>query len=318
MVRGIYLAQASRMNRGLSLWRRLADARVARIVSVAVSIVVSGCNLVEKVRSPTAPSPVGPPAATAPVRYTAIGASDAIGIGATVVCVPFAECENGTGYVPVLARQLRAAREVTLLNLGIPASVLSPAIHQIARQYGREIPANFVDREMPFVASNSTLVTILGGPNDVNALADAIERGAAGSDLRGYIDTQVRAFGADYDRLVRGVRDRATEAFIIVLNVPNLAGLPYAATYSLQRRQVLQAVSVGFSREANRQAGSGVVVLDLMCDAAVYDSSRFSSDGFHPNDAGYAHLAARLLTLVNGASSTPAGACGQMGLVPSL
>ena len=55
------------------------------------------------------------------------------------------------------------------------------------------------------------------------------------------------------------------------------------------------------SREANRQAGTGVSVLDLMCDAQVYDASRFSSDGFHPNDAGYAYLAQRLQAIVNGA-----------------
>jgi lysophospholipase L1-like esterase len=298
----------------MSLSRRLGYA----VVASTITIVFGGCDIVDRLRSPTAPSSVAPPAANAPVRYTAVGASDANGVGATVVCVPFTECENGTGYVPVLARQLRATREVTLLNLGIPGSVLSPTIQQIARQHGRDVPANFVEREMPFVASNSTLVTILGGPNDVNALADAIEKGAAGSDVRGYIEAQVRAFGADYDRLVRGVRDRAADAFIIILNVPNLAGLPYAANYSLQRRQVLQAISVGFSREANRQGGSGVVVLDLMCDAPVYDSNRFSSDGFHPNDAGYAHFAARLLNLVNGAASAPAGACGQMTLVPSL
>lgn len=291
-------------------------------VACALTIVLGGCGIADKLRSPTAPSPaaspVGPPAPNAPVRYTAIGASDANGVGATVLCVPFTECENGTGYVQVLARQLRTTREVTLLNLGIPGAVLSPAIQHIARQHGRDILANFVDREMPFVAANSNLVTILGGPNDVNALVDAIEKGAAGSDVRGYVDTQVRAFGADYDRLVRGVRDRATDAFVVVLNEPNLAGLPFAVNYSLQRRQLLQAISVGFNREANRQAGSGVVVIDLMCDGVMYDSSSFSSDGFHPNDAGYAHIAARLLNVMNGAASTPASACGQMTFVPPL
>lgn len=302
----------------MSVSRRLGYALAASTITVVLGGVLGGCDIVDRLRPPTAPSPVEPPAANAPVRYTALGASDANGVGATVACAPFTECENGTGYVPVLARQLRATREVTLLNLGIPGSVLSPAIQQIARQHGRDIPANFIEREMPFVASTSTLVTILGGPNDVNALADAIDKGAAGSDVRGYIDAQVRAFGADYDRLVRGVRDRAADAFIIVLNVPNMAGLPYAANYSLQRRQVLQAISIGFSREANRQAGIGVVVLDLMCDPPVYESARFSSDGFHPNDSGYAHIAARLFTVVNGAASAPAGACGQMTLVPPL
>ena len=78
---------------------------------------------------------------------------------ARVPCVPFTACENGTGYVPVTARQLRASHEVTVMNLGIPASVLSPSVEAIARQIGREVTGNFVDRQMPFVPTNSTVVT---------------------------------------------------------------------------------------------------------------------------------------------------------------
>ncbi len=295
----------------------LSRALAYTIVISAAAVVCSGCGLFNKDESPTAPTP-GPPAAAAPIRYAAIGASDAIGVGASVVCVPFTPCENGTGYVPVLARRLGTSRELTLTNLGIPGSVLSPAIYQIAQAHGRDLPANFVDREMPFVPATSTLVTIFGGGNDTNALADAIERGAAGSDVRGYIATQVRAFGTDYDRLVSGVRARAPHAFIIVINLPNLAGLPYAAGYPQPRRQVLQAISIGFAREANRQAGAGAVVLDLLCDAQAYDCARFSSDGFHPNDAGYAYLAERLLAIVNGATPPVAASCSQTTLVPGL
>ncbi len=265
-----------------------------------------------------APSPATPPAAGAPVFYTAIGASDAMGVGGSVPCLPFTPCDGGTGYVPLIVRQLRATRAVTLLNLGIPGAVLSPTIHEIAGRFGREIPANFVDRQMPFVQSNATLVTIFGGGNDVNALGDAIERGAAGTDFRGYVDTQVRAFGADFDRLVRGVRDRAPSAFIVVLNLPNFALLPYASAYSAQRRQVLQAISVGFSREANEQVGNGAVVVDLMCDGRTYEGGRFSNDGFHPNDAGYSQLAEKLLAAINGNASSPPASCAQMTRFPAL
>ena len=297
--------------------------RLLRVAAYAILLTASivglvACGLFDKDESPTAPSAPRPPVASAPVRYTAIGASDAIGVGASVVCVPFTPCENGTGYVPLLARRVAGSREVTLTNLGIPGAVLSPTIYQIAQAHGRDIPANYVDREMPFVPSNATLITIFGGANDTNALGDAIERGAAGNDVRGYIATQVRAFGADYERLVRGVRTRAPEGFIILLNVPNMAGLPYAAGYSQSRRQVLQAISVGFAQEANRQAGPGVVVLDVLCDPQVYDRGRYSGDGFHPNDAGYAYLAERLLTVVNGATPSVAAACSQMNLVPAL
>lgn len=297
--------------------RQLFRVVVYAIATSALAL-VGGCGLFGSDDSPTGPSTPAPPAANAPIRYTAIGASDAIGVGATVVCVPFTPCENGTGYVPLLTRRLRGSREVTLTNLGIPGAVLSPAIQQIAQAHGRDVPANFVDRELPFVPSNSTLVTIFGGPNDTNALGDAIERGAAGGDVRGYIATQVRAFGADYDRLVRGVRSRAPDAFVVVVNVPNMAGLPYATGYSQQRRQVLQAIAVGLAQEANRQRGQGIAVLDVLCDPQSYDRSRFSGDGFHPNDAGYAALADRLLAIVNGAAPAPAAQCSQMTLVPPL
>jgi lysophospholipase L1-like esterase len=268
--------------------------------------------------SPTDPSPTSGPPANAAVYYTAIGASDAAGVGSSVPCVPFTDCPNGTGYVPVLARQLQTSRQVTVMNLGIPASVLGPAMETLARQQGREVTGNFVDRQMPFVPAASTLVTIFGGGNDVNAVADAIGNGAAGGSIQGYIDTQARAFGADYDRLVQGVRSRATAAFIIVMNVPNLGAMPYAARYPSSHRAVLQAVSVAFSLEANRQARGGVVVLDLMCDPAMYNPAHFAGDGFHPNDAGYAHLASRLAAIVNGGSSTPAASCSQMQIAGAL
>jgi lysophospholipase L1-like esterase len=204
------------------------------------------------------------------------------------------------------------------LNLGIPAAVLSPAIQALARANGRDVFANFIDQELPFVPANATLVTVFGGGNDANALADAMLRGAGSGDVKGYINTQVGAFGVDYDRLVRGIRGRAVDAFIVVINLPNLAALPYASRGTIQQRQVLQHIAVGMSREANRQAGAGVAVLDLMCDAQVYETSRFSSDGFHPNDAGYAYLAQRVQAIVNGASSPALPACSQMAVVPSL
>ena len=39
-------------------------------------------------------------------RYTALGASDAVGIGASVPCLPFTDCPGGTGYVPRILEKL--------------------------------------------------------------------------------------------------------------------------------------------------------------------------------------------------------------------
>jgi lysophospholipase L1-like esterase len=283
-------------------------------------IAAAGCGLFGDGDSPSSPSsaPPSPPAAGVAIAYAAIGASDANGIGSSRPCAPFEPCEAGTGYVPVLGRLLRTGREVVVTNLGLPGAVLSPAIEQIARQNGRDVTGNFVDREVPFVPRDANLVTVFGGGNDVNALTDAVERGAGGTAVRAYIDAQVRAFGADYDRVVEGIRGRAPGAFLIVLNVPNFAALPYAAGYSEQRRRIMQHASVGFSREANRQAGQGIAVLDLMCEAQTYDRARFSSDGFHPNDAGYAYLAQRLLAVANGIAASPLTSCSQMTVVPPL
>lgn len=287
---------------------------IRRALAFLVSLVLTACGSGGS-STPTAPtSPTSSPA----VRYTALGASDANGVGGSVPCLPFTACENGTGYVPSLARLLRASREVTLVNLGIPAAVLSPTMYELGRRYGRDIPANFIERELPFVPADSTLITVLGGPNDVNALGDAVTQGAAGSDVKGYLDTQIRAFGSDYNRLVQGLRSRAPNAFIVLINVPNMAGLPYSSGYSLQVRQGLQYISVGFTREINRQAGSRVVVTDAMCDPQTYAPSGFSSDGFHPNDSGYAYLAQRLLSIVNSGSASTSTSCSQMSLVPAL
>ena len=206
-----------------------------------------------------------------------------------------------------------------LTNLGIPASVLSPAIHQIAQANGRDIPANFVDRELPFVPVNTTLVTIFRGANDTNALAEAIDKGAAGNDLRATLPRRfVRSAPTTIGSFAASA-PRAADAFIIVVNVPNMAGLPYASAYSVSRRQVkLQAIAVGFARGGQSPGWRRRGRAGYPLRSAGVDRGRFSSDGFHPNDTGYAYLAERLLAIVNGATPPVAASCSQMVLVPAL
>src|SRR5262245_9116793 len=78
----------------------------------------------EKGESPSAPEPVPQPSST--IVYTALGASDALAIGGSVPCIPFQDCPNGTGYVQITVRDLRArAFTVRLSNLGWPTSTIS-------------------------------------------------------------------------------------------------------------------------------------------------------------------------------------------------
>ncbi|HEX2443759.1 MAG TPA: SGNH/GDSL hydrolase family protein [Vicinamibacterales bacterium] len=247
-----------------------------------------------------------------------MGASDALGIGSSMPCLPLTECTNGTGYVPTIARTLRATRTVSVTNLGIPAGVLSPRIQNLGRQYGRTIVGNFIEGAMPFVPRDSNVVTILAGPNDVNAVGEAFERGAAGANQAAYFDDQVRQFGVEYRELIAGIRARAGQPRIVAANLPNFAGIPYASGYSSMRRQGLQTLSVRFTREAiNTLVGEGVAVVDLMCDARSYEAGRYSSDGYHPNDAGYALIAEMMVRAITDASfSAPRDDCPQMRLLP--
>ena len=74
-------------------------------------------------QSPTAPT--GPPAAGSTIVYTAVGASDANGVGSSAECLFLTDCPNGMGYVPVTVRALKAQGfTVTNLNLGIPTTVI--------------------------------------------------------------------------------------------------------------------------------------------------------------------------------------------------
>ena len=208
-----------------------------------------------------------------------------------------------------------SGKTVTVLNLSVPGSVVGPEIEDLARQLGRGSIGNFVERQLPFVSRSSTLVTIFGGANDVNVVGNGIEQGLGGGNPVGWGTAFATGFGRDLATIVDGVRARAPNARIILLNPPNGAGLPYVATRPRDQLRILQAISVRFSAEANVQASRGVLVVDLMCDPRSYLPSNFSSDGFHPNDAGYAFMAEAVLNAVNASSLPPPRSdCPQMHL----
>lgn len=265
--------------------------------------------------SPTAPS--DPPAAGSTIRYTAIGASDVWGVGSSVVCPAYTDCPNGTGYAFVAARQLSSqGYTVPVTNLGIPTGVISRGFQSLGQQYGKLIAGNFIEQEMPFVPSDATLVTIFAGANEVNVITAALGGGAGASDQTAYIDQQVRDFGNDYTTLLTGIRALARSARVVVLNVPNLAGMPFLAGASLPLRQAAQRASVRMTTTVV-DVLPDVTVVDLMCDARMYQASIYSSDGFHPNDAGYALIGGAIVEAVTSSSyPAPRLNCAQMTLVP--
>jgi len=289
---------------------------LAHASGAALLLALAACSTSKNDDSGGSNNPNEPSGGSNSVYYSAISASDGTGFGSSSVCLPFADCPNGTGWVQRIVRNMRdSGKTVTVLNLAVPGSVVGPEIENLARQLGRGTIGNFVERQLPFVSRSSTLVTIFGGANDINVVGNAIEQGLGGGNPVGWGTAFATGFGRDLATIVDGVRARAPNAKIILLNPPNGAGLPYVATRPRDQLRILQAISVRFSAEANVQASRGVLVVDLMCDPRSYLPSNYSSDGFHPNDAGYAFMAEAVLAAVNaGSLPPPRSDCPQMHL----
>ena len=292
---------------------------MARRTAQFVLILVAALALFAPACSKDAPTSPTPAPGTTPV-YSALGASDAVGVGGSVVCVPFQDCPGGTGYVYVLFRRLTEGRTGTLTNLGVPASVMSPRIVDLGRRIGRSYPGTFLENQAAFVNPQSTVVTVFAGGNDANTIIQVIREQQAGTDdFRAFIDTTVRQWGEDYVALVRRVRDRAPNAKIVAINLPNLAAAPYAAGGNTFERSMLQRIAVGLSDQANALTAQGVSVVDLMCEARLYDGSNFSADGFHPSDRGYALMAELTWpAMVNAAHPAPLTDCPPRRIFPPL
>ena len=294
--------------------------RVLRVFS-AVLLTASAALAGACGAAPTSPSPTEGSGGSNAIHYTAVGASDAIAIGASVSCLPFIDCPAGTGYVQILNRRLaEGGKTVNLLNLGIPGAVLSPRIQGISQSYGPKVDFNFMDRELPFVSRDSTVVTIFAGGNDTNVVARSVS-GSANGNPRAYVDDQARQFAAEMVALVDGIRSRAPQARIVIANLPNFAGAPFTNSYTLDQRRALQQISVDFSRIGVNPLASrpNVAVVDLLCEERMYASSSYSSDGFHPNDNGYAVMADLMLSAIRNTSyPAPSASCGRMSIVPAL
>ncbi|MFN7978802.1 MAG: GDSL-type esterase/lipase family protein [Vicinamibacterales bacterium] len=264
--------------------------------------------------SPTSPTPTG----SSGIVYGNISASDATGYMSSVECFPFTECApNATGWVQTLFRKIQQTGTATINNTGVPGQVLSQHFEDLGKKIGRTYPGNFITNQVPFVKSTTTVLTIFAGGNDANTIGQVIQAQQAGDDLRAFIDREVAAFGDDMQALVRGVRQRAPNTKIVILNLPNLGAAPYMSRSSAVDRGIMQRIAVGMTGKINALAGANTVVVDLMCDARIIEPASFSSDGFHPSDRGYALMADLAFAAVSSSSyPAPAADCGQRRLAP--
>jgi lysophospholipase L1-like esterase len=266
----------------------------------------------------TTANPVAPTEPLAPrsaVIYSVVGASDVIGYGSSQPCFVYDDC-NGTGYAWVAARQLRTqAYAVNVAAVGIPGAVISRAFQDLAVSNGRtDIFGNFIDQEAPFVRREASLVTVFAGGNDVNVITQALDLGRGAVDQNAYIDQQVAMFKANYLTLISLIRTRAPNARIVVLNLPNMAGMPYHAQSSLTMKRWAQRAAVGMTTTGINTL-TDIKIVDLMCDPRFYDAANFSEDGFHPNDALYAIMGTSIADAATSSSyPAPRASCPQMAI----
>lgn len=252
--------------------------------------------------------------------YTALGASDAVGVGSSAPCATAgspampspANCPGGKSYVPVLAGLLTTpTSQITLIDLGISGAVIGPDIQSdTAACFGA--PGNLITNELPLVAANSALVTVFTGGNDTNAI---VQCAATAPNPAAFIAAELAKFGADYATLIQGIKTKAPNAIIIVSNLPNFKLIPVGTTQPAPVQAALDQVSLGIDQNfINPSAGVSVsAVVDALCNAQSYNVANFSADGFHPNDAGYGLFAQlydnQIIALHTPPAPTPMASC---------
>lgn len=289
----------------------MSHRRFRYAVLVTTAMAAAACSGNDE--SPTSPTPD-----SNTIVYTALGASDGMGVGGSIVCgLGDSGCENGTGYAQTIRRRwVTDGRMVTYSNLSVPGSVLSQTFADLAVSLGRSAPV-IMSRATGFVLPNTTHMTIFAGGNDANVIGSAVAAGMGGSDVRGYIDTLVRQWGRDLSDLVSRVRTRVPNARLVAFNLPNLGAAPYMAGRSVQDRSIMQRIATGLADQTNALAGQGVVIVDLLCDPRSLQPSIYSDDGFHPSDAGYALMAdLGYAALTSGSAPPPQPNCPTRTVLP--
>ena len=212
---------------------------------------------------------------------------------------------------PATRRRIRRrfqadGRTVSYLNLSGPRSRALACDRRSRRSIGARTRATFVERYPPFVPPGTTHVTIFAGGNDANIIGSAVSGGpgrARHPRLRRWTGSSVGQ---------RSGRVRQSRAQPVV----------HRADRRLQPAEPgRRTVHGGTHRPgaqhhaAHRHRPHGPdqqpheprrLVVDLMCDPRLPQPASYSSDGFHPSDAGYAIMAELgYAALTSGAAPAP-------------
>jgi lysophospholipase L1-like esterase len=222
---------------------------------LALVLFLVGCSSVSTAgaTSPTSststctPFPVG----SGPYTYVAIGASDAVGIGAG--------CPATQGYVPLLG--LRMPTHTHVVNLGIAGATVSIA-------QTNELSAA--------IAAKPNLITVWLAANDFRAM----ESGTL----------TLATYTQNLDQLLASLHSNTT-AHVYVANLPDLTKLPYFIHGTVPIATVGAQTLAWNTAIAGVVAKNGDTLVDLHASDLANHPEYIWIDGFHPSTKGYVVLA---------------------------
>lgn len=214
-------------------------------------VVLTGCGGTAKSQSVTVPTPTATPKSS--VRYVALGASDAVGVGAT----------PATSYVADIIAKLPPGSFA--LNLGVSGIELHDALTQ-------ELPQA--------LAAHPTFVTIWLTANDFKGCVSLAQYTTDLNSLLGQVQskTQAQVFIANLPDLTQLPAFQNKSALGPCLLVESNAQI---------KAQIAQWNAV----IAQAASAHGATLVDLSTGALSSNPDYISTDGFHPSATGYAALA---------------------------
>ncbi len=264
-------------HRALAMPRSImALAALLPLLALAACGAPAGAGSTPPPSAPSATASTAPAATATPpagVRYVAIGASDAVGVGASN--------PNVTAYVPILISRLPKGSYA--LNLGISGETLGGAL---------------VDELPQAIAAKPTLITIWLVGNDFKDCVPLAQYGANLNTLLTQLQQQTTAkvFVAnapDFSALP-AVQAEAQASGSYCGAPATLASIRGLAQ---QWNQVINA-SVAAHHDT---------LVDLFNSDLVAHPSYVSSDGFHPSDQGYLTLANLFWSAITAQGANKAG-----------
>jgi lysophospholipase L1-like esterase len=263
------------------------------------------------------PTPTPGPTPAPGLAYLALGDSITVGYGSSAPCPPNVapnlpnppNCPNGLGFAPRVARALNGgAANPSFVNLGINGAPINAAIQAIgnAPYEPGGVLANVTTNELPFASiATEDVITLYVGINDVNIFYVAATSGPGASNPNAYADSAIAQFGTAYNSVVNQIKQQMKPgAKLVLVNLPNMGRLPINSGLN---QALLTRLSVGITQTyVNPSASQAYAVIDLLCDPNSYAISMLSSDGLHPNDAGYAAIASKVQSALTMGATPPA------------